>query len=143
MRGILTLSNYNSAHTSCFTIIIYKSYAVATLQYSRPFISINYACIVAFAPYSQRASFWGVIMSLYYSTTIKLLPLIKLITGSYPSLRTPLRCWEVIISLVSTMVLPYANSMQGRHAGQYLQSKRSPIPASAKRPRTFHVISRK
>ena len=38
MRGTLTLSNYNSAHTSCFIIIIYKSYTVATLQYSRPFI---------------------------------------------------------------------------------------------------------
>ena len=142
MRGTLTLSNYNSAHTSCFTIIIYKSYAVATLQYSRPFISINYACIVAFAPCSQRASFWGVTMSLHYSTTIKLLPLTKLITGSYPSLRTSLRCWEVIISPVSnvTMVRKF---MQGRHAGHSLRSKRSPIPASAKRPRTFHVISRK
>jgi hypothetical protein len=95
----------------------------------RPFISINYAYIVAFAPCSQRASFWGVTMSLHYSTTIKLLPLTKLITGSYPSLRTSLRCWEVIISLVSdfTMVRKF---MQGRHAGQYLQSKRSPIPAN-------------
>ena len=70
------------------TIIIYKSYAVATLQYSRPFISINYARIVALF----AASFWGITMSLYYSTTIKLLPLTKLITGSYPSLRTSLRC---------------------------------------------------
>ena len=113
MRGTLTLSNYNSVHILCFIIIIYKSYTIATLQYSRPFISINYARIVAFAPCSQRASFWGVTMSLHYSTTIKLLPLTKLITGSYPSLRTSLRCWEVIISLVSTIDgfrrFPYAN----------------------------------
>ncbi|XTI85404.1 hypothetical protein V2W45_1374530 [Cenococcum geophilum] len=81
MRGTLTLSNYNSAHTSCFTIIIYKSYAVATLQYSRPFISKNYARIVAFAPCSQRASFWGGLIRA----------------------RTSLQYWEVIISLVSTM----------------------------------------
>ena len=34
-----------------FTIIIYKLYTIATLQYLRPFISINYAYIIAFTPY--------------------------------------------------------------------------------------------
>ncbi|XTI86138.1 hypothetical protein V2W45_1379820 [Cenococcum geophilum] len=82
MLGTLTLSDYNSAHTLSFTIIPYKS----TL------LPINYVYIIAFAP-----SF------LPYSTTVKLLPLIILIKGSYLGLKASLhrliisRCKYILI----------------------------------------------
>ena len=124
MSGTLTLSNYNSAHTSSFTIILYKSCAVATFEHSGPLLPINYVCIVAFAPNSQRASFYSVTMSLHYSTTIKLLPLTILILGSYLSLRALLRWWEVIISIVSAVARKskypsYISARRvSRHAGR-------------------------
>ena len=52
----------------------------------------NYACIVTFAPSLQGASFHSATDFLSHSTTIKLLPLLVLITGSYPNLRTSQRC---------------------------------------------------
>ncbi|XTI90785.1 hypothetical protein V2W45_1411444 [Cenococcum geophilum] len=83
MRGTLTLSDYNSAHTSSFTIIPYKSCAVATFKYLGPLLPINYVRIIAFAPSVQRASLYGITEFLPYSTTVKLLPLMILIKGSY------------------------------------------------------------
>jgi hypothetical protein len=75
ITGTLTSSDYNSAHTSSFTTIMYKQYTVAIFKDPGRLLPINYVCIVALAPNLQRASFYSVIEFLPYSTTIKLLPL--------------------------------------------------------------------
>jgi hypothetical protein len=70
-----------------FTIVLYKSCAIATFKHLGPLLPINYICIVAFVPNSQRASFYSVIEFLPYSTTVKLLPLYNTYKWSYLSLR--------------------------------------------------------
>jgi hypothetical protein len=52
----------------------------------------NFNLIVASAPDLRRASFHGEAGLLHHSSTIKLVPLSKLINGSYPSLRVPQKC---------------------------------------------------
>ncbi len=48
IRGALTSSNYNSAHTSSFTKLRYIKYVVITCEHLRSFQSIDYIRIVVF-----------------------------------------------------------------------------------------------
>ena len=73
IRGTLTLNNLGSVYILIYPIILYKSCAMATLEPSEPFLWKKIIYIIAFAPNLQRASFYSVIMSLPYSTTVKLL----------------------------------------------------------------------
>ena len=137
MRGTLTSSNSKSVHTLIFTIMLYKSCAIATLKHLEPVPPKNYFHIVAFTFNLQRALFYGITVFLHYSTTIKLLPPTIFIKGCYLSLRISLQCWDIIISFVSAMARKF---MQRRHVDRYLQMKRLPITISAKQLRTSHVI---
>lgn len=91
---------------------LYKSYTIATPKHLEPFLPKNYIRIVAFTPNLHRAFFYSRIDFLPYSTTVKLLPLLILIIGSYSSLRISLRWMEVIASLVSAVARKF---MQGCH----------------------------
>jgi hypothetical protein len=108
MRGTLTSSNLKSVHTSISIIILYKSCAIATFKHLEPVPPKIYVCIVAFTFNLQRALFYSIIMFLYYSTTIKLLPPTILIKRCYLSLRALLLCWDIIVSLI--YMLRRANS---------------------------------
>ena len=127
----MTSSNSESVHTLVSAIVLYKSYTIATPKHLEPFLPKNYIRIVAFAPNLHRAFFYSRIDFLPYSTTVKLLPLLILIIGSYSSLRTSLRCLGVIASLVSAVARKF---MQGCHPDQYLQPEQSLILASSKQP---------
>ena len=61
IRGILTLNNLNSIYILIFTIVLYKSYTVATFKYLGLLLPINYIYIITFTPNSQRASFYNII----------------------------------------------------------------------------------
>jgi hypothetical protein len=124
-------------HTLVSAIILYKSCAVATPKHLNPFLPKNYVRIVAFAPNLQRAFFYSRTVFLPYSTTVKLLLLLILIIGSNLSLRTALRCLEVIAGFVSAVARKF---MQGCHPDRYLQPERLPIPASAKQPHNHHSV---
>jgi hypothetical protein len=137
MGGTLTSSNSESVHTLVSAIVLYKSYTIATPKHLEPFLSKNYIRIVAFAPNLHRAFFYSRIDFLPYSTTVKLLPLLILIIGSYSSLRTSLRCLGVIASLVSAVARKF---MQGCHPDQYLQPEQSLILASSKQPHNHHSV---
>ena len=50
IKGILTLSNLEYIHTLIFTIILYKSCAIATFKYLGPLLPKNYVYIIAFTP---------------------------------------------------------------------------------------------
>ena len=86
MRGTLTLSDNNSAHTLRFIIILYESCNRASFKHLGQLPPINYVYIVAFAPNLQRASFYSVTEFLPYSTAIKLLPLHNTHERSYRAL---------------------------------------------------------
>jgi hypothetical protein len=73
--------------TLIFPIILYKLCAGATPKPRRPLLPKNYVRIVAVAPTLQRVFFYVETAFHSYSTTIKLLPLLALMKGSYPSLR--------------------------------------------------------
>ena len=87
--GTLTLSISDSANTSVFPIVLYKSCTMATPKHRDHSYLENYVQIVAFAPVLQRAFFNRVTRFLQHSTTIKLIPLSELIKGPYPALRAP------------------------------------------------------
>src|SRR4051812_29141806 len=133
MRGTLTSSNSDSVRASVSVIVLYKSCTVAIPEHVELLSPKNYVRVVAFPPNLQRAFFYCRTDFLPHSTTIKLLPLLILITGSYLSLITLLRCSRVITSLVSTVARKF---MQGRHPNWYLQPEQSPILASA----NSHII---
>jgi hypothetical protein len=61
ITGTLTLSNLGSVHTLVFTIILYKSCAIATPKHRDPSHLENYVRIIVFALVLQRASFSWVI----------------------------------------------------------------------------------
>ena len=73
LMGTLTSSDDCSAHTSSFTYLRYASYAVATVDYLKPFRLENYVRVVAFSPDSIRAFFYSGTISLLYSTKMMFL----------------------------------------------------------------------
>ena len=75
MRGTLTSSDYNFAHTSNSTKVMYKYYAVATLEHLELFRPANYIYIIAISSDLLRVFFYSKIFSIRYSTTIKSSPL--------------------------------------------------------------------
>ena len=83
---------------------MWQSCAVATCKYSRLLLPENYVYIVVLAPDSQRASFYSVILSHLYSSTVNLLSLYNDHEQSYMRPEDLLRCQEVIISLLCDMV---------------------------------------
>lgn len=95
-------------------MILYKSCAVGTPEYSRPLPLKNYVHIVTFAFNLRTASFHGVTEFLYHSTTIELLSFLILIKEAYSSLGALSPCDEIVISLVAAVA---RKLMQGRHAG--------------------------
>lgn len=106
MRGTLTSSNSDSVHTSVSVIVLYKSCTLAIPIYLGPshlekLHSHYHLCFLLY-----RTDF------LLYNTTVKLLPLLILIAGSYLSLRILLRCSGVLTSLVSAVARKF---MQGRY----------------------------
>jgi hypothetical protein len=124
-------------HAQYFPTVLYKSSTVATRKYSEPLPPKNYVRIVAFAPDLRRAFSHGVIEFLHHRTTIKLLSLLMLMKGSYPSLRTSLSYWEVVISLVAAIARKFTQSC---HSDWYLKPKRSPIPANANSPHNHRCV---
>ena len=76
---------------------------MATFDYLKFFIFTDYVRIVAFAPDSQRASFYSRMLSPRYSTTVGLIPFHTTYKYLYLSLRDLQRYWEIIISFVFTM----------------------------------------
>jgi hypothetical protein len=75
----------------------------ATIEHSRLFYLENYARMPAFSPDLQRVCLHAATEFLHYSTTIKLLLLLKLIKGSYPSLRVLLRYLQDVIYNIPDM----------------------------------------
>ena len=88
LKDILTSTDYCPAYTSSFTYVRYASYAVATVDYLRPFRLVDYVLVIAFSPGSLRTFFYDKIISLLYSITIKSLLLLIFIRRSFPSLKT-------------------------------------------------------
>ena len=72
--------------------------------------------IIAFALNLQRALYWSETQFLPNSTIIKLYHSKILIKRCYPSLRTLLRWYEVILSLMSTVARKF---MHDRYPGRY------------------------
>jgi hypothetical protein len=86
ITGILTSSDYNFAHTSSVTKIMYKNVLWLFFEDLGHLLPINYVCIAAFAPGLQRATFYSVTEFLPYSITMKLLPLHNTYKRSYRAL---------------------------------------------------------
>jgi len=95
--GTLTCSYSDSVHTSRFPILLCQSCATSTTKHPRPLPPKNYDCIAALPLGLWRASFYSETGFHYHSTTIKLVPLSKLIKDSYPSLKVLQQCREVIL----------------------------------------------
>ena len=106
--GTLTSNKLNFVFTLIVAIVPYKLYAIVTPKYLKPFYLEKYVPIVVFAACLQRALFYGVTKFLPYSTTIKLLPLIILIKGSYLGIQ--------LSALVSAVVRKF---MRGRRVDRY------------------------
>jgi hypothetical protein len=103
MRDTLTSSNSKTVHTSIFSIIIYKSYAVATIRHLGCILPKNYVFIVAFTLNLQRAFVYSITVFLYHhGTIIKLLPLAILVKGICPNLEPP---YNARISLLALYLL--------------------------------------
>ena len=99
MRGTLTLSDHNSAHTLRFIIILYELCNRASFKHLGQLPPINYVCIVAFAPNLQRAAFYSVTEFLPYSTAIKLLPLHNTHERSYRALEPRYNAKKFLLAL--------------------------------------------
>lgn len=85
--GTLTLSISNSVHTSISPIFIYTLCSVATPEHSEPLLLKYYGRIVALASNLRKVSFYSATELLYHNSTIKLLSLVILVKGSYPSFK--------------------------------------------------------
>lgn len=65
MMSTLTLSGYNSAHTSYFAIFRHISRAVAVEEHCEPFRSVNYVRMTASSPIARKV-FYGKTISLFF-----------------------------------------------------------------------------
>jgi hypothetical protein len=87
------------AHINTSNLFRYKLCSVATPKHFGPLPLENYVRIVALAPDLRKVSFYSVIEFLYHSSTIKLLSLLILIKGWYPSFKASLPCWKSLLAL--------------------------------------------
>jgi hypothetical protein len=73
-------------------IFLYESCSMATLRHFEPLPLEIYVRVVALAPNLQRVPFYNIMKFLYHSSTIKLLSLLILIQGLYPSFKASVPC---------------------------------------------------
>ena len=104
--GTLTLSISKSIYIQISPIFLYKSCSIATFRYFKPLLLEIYVRVVALAPDLQRVPFYNIIKFLYYSSTIKLLLLLILIKGLYPSFKALVLCQK---SRLALWLLQYVN----------------------------------
>lgn len=79
---------FKQRHTLMLITVLYKSYAVVTLEYSGSVLPRKLRSHHCFRVHLHSASFSGVREIFYHRTTIKLLTLLILIRRSYLSLTT-------------------------------------------------------
>ena len=138
LRGTSTSSDYNSARTSSFAIFLYKSCTIANFEHLGYLPLLNYVCIVASRPGSQRALSFSETAFLPYYTTVKLLPLYNACNSVIQALEPYYDAWELSLALC---LLSYDKFIQGCHPNWYLQPERLLVLASAKQPHNHYSVT--